>query len=119
MTTTVLIVDDHAGFRHQARRLLTRSGFDVVGDAADAASGLRDAEVLRPDVVLLDVMLPDRSGVDVADELLGGAHPPRVILTSSRERSDFDPDMPWPRGCTFVPKHELSVRVLRRTLGQP
>jgi len=62
----VLIVDDHESFRRLATRVLAASGFAVIGEAVDGASALRQAARLRPDVVLLDVMLPDRSGLEVA-----------------------------------------------------
>ena len=62
MAETVLIVDDHAMFRRFARRLLEEDGFDVVGEAADGNSAIAAVEALSPDVVLLDLMLPDISG---------------------------------------------------------
>ena len=66
MATTVLIVDDHPGFRASARMLLEAEGFDVVGEAGDGRSGLDAAAELRPDVVLLDIQLPDMDGFAVA-----------------------------------------------------
>jgi DNA-binding NarL/FixJ family response regulator len=115
----VLIVDDHQSFRRLATRVLLAAGFDVVGEAADAASALRVAAALEPDVVLLDVMLPDRSGLNVASDLAAGPHPPRVVLTSSRSRSDFGHGLEWPGGCTFIPKHELSGQSLSAALEEP
>jgi DNA-binding NarL/FixJ family response regulator len=114
----VLIVDDHESFRQLAVRVLIRAGFEVVGEAADASSALVQAAALQPDVVLLDVMLPDRSGVEIADTLLGAANPPQIVLTSSRERSDFGLGMTWPGGCAFLPKHELSGSSLRHALEE-
>jgi DNA-binding NarL/FixJ family response regulator len=115
----VLIVDDHASFRRLASRVLAQAGFEVVGQAVDAASAIRQAAILGPDVVLLDVMLPDRSGVDVARELALVPHPPRVVLTSSRSRSDFGAGFEWPGGCEFIPKHLLSGPVLAALLEDP
>ena len=71
MPVRVLIVDDHASFRRLARLLLVVAGFDVIGEATDAGCARELIERLRPDAVLLDVMLPDGSGVDVARELQG------------------------------------------------
>ena len=71
MSVTVLIVDDHPSFRATARLLLESEGFDVVGEAADGAAGLRDARALEPDLVLLDVQLPDIDGFEVAAQLTG------------------------------------------------
>ena len=69
MTLTVLIVDDHAGFRHFARGLLEAAGISVVGEAGDGRSALDAAARLRPGLVLLDIMLPDIDGFAVADRL--------------------------------------------------
>ena len=69
MSRTVLIVDDHPSFRASARAMLESEGFDVVGEAADGASALDAVDALKPDVVLLDVQLPDMTGFDVCAEL--------------------------------------------------
>ena len=79
----VLIVDDDPRFRWRASRVLADRGYEVVGTAATVAqarAGVRDA---RPDAVLLDVNLPDGSGLAFARELALGARAPRVLLTSS------------------------------------
>ena len=116
MAMRVLIVDDHASFRRLAGLLLSAAGFEVVGEAADAASALAQVQRLRPDAVLLDVMLPDRCGMDVAHDLAAQPDPPRVVLTSSRSRSDFPESHGWPRGCSFIAKHELSGQALTQLL---
>ena len=69
MTRTVLIVDDHPSFRATARAVLEAEGFDVVGEARDGAEPVELAAALHPDVVLLDVQLPDSTGFEVAAEL--------------------------------------------------
>jgi DNA-binding NarL/FixJ family response regulator len=112
----VLVVDDHPSFRRLASRLLSDAGFAVVGEAADAAGALREAERLRPDIVLLDIVLPDRSGLAVARELVLAGEAPRVVLISSRGRSDFGDSFEWPPGCSFLPKHELTAARLRDAL---
>lgn len=109
MPPRVLIVDDHASFRRLAGRVLAEAGFTVVGEAADGASALSAAAALEPDLVLLDIMLPDRSGLAVAEQLRSSPRPPPcVVLTSSRTRSDFGAGYRWPDGCEFVPKHQLT-----------
>src|ERR1700726_226654 len=85
----VLIVDDHAGFRSMARRLLQAGGYEVVGEAADGSSGLQAARHLRPDLVLLDIQLPDVDGCEVARWLAAEADPPAVVLISSRDAEDY------------------------------
>lgn len=91
MTTTVLIVDDHPSFRASARMLLEAEGFDVVGEAEDAAGALAAAVALRPEVVLLDVQLPDGDGFEVAERLRasGNGRAPAIVLVSSRDGKDF------------------------------
>jgi DNA-binding NarL/FixJ family response regulator len=61
----------------------------VVGTASDGESAVVEALRLRPDIVLLDVGLPDITGFEVAARLRDAASPAAIVLTSSRERSDF------------------------------
>jgi DNA-binding NarL/FixJ family response regulator len=87
MTTTVLIVDDHETFRSFARALLETEGFDLIGEAADGTSGIEAVESLRPDLVVLDVQLPDLSGLEVLERLRVAGVPTPVLLTFSRDAS--------------------------------
>jgi len=105
--TTVLIVDDHAGFRLTARKLLEAEGFDVVGEAVDGRSALEAAGRLEPDVVLLDIYLPDIDGFEIAWRLTASNHS-AVILTSSRDGSDFGSLVGKSGARGFLPKAELS-----------
>ena len=77
MGKSVLIVDDHPSFRASARRMLEADGYGVVGEAEDGAAALAAAEQLRPDLVLLDVRLPDIDGFEVARRLLDADGRPR------------------------------------------
>src|SRR5262249_22992436 len=88
---TVLIVDDHDGFRESARALLEAEGFAVVGDAADGAAALAAALRLRPGVVLLGVQLPDVDGFAVAEGLAALSGTPRVGLNSRRDAGGCGP----------------------------
>jgi len=83
---TVLIVDDHSGFRSFARAVLEAEGFEVVGEADDAASAIAAAGRLRPQVVLLDIQLPDIDGFEVAERLSGEPHSPAVLCQIFRPR---------------------------------
>jgi DNA-binding NarL/FixJ family response regulator len=113
MARSVLIVDDHPSFRTSARRVLEEAGFEVVGEAADGHTGLAAARELRPVIVLLDVQLPDLDGFAVAQALTREDDPPAVVLTSSRDRADFDGGMLTGSGARgFVPKSELSGAAL-------
>src|SRR5262245_26289973 len=91
MKRSVLIVDDHAGFRRLARKVLEAGWFRGIGETADGASTLRAVASLRPEVVLLDIVLPDSDGFAVAEALAGVPSPPLVVLTSSRSRDDLGP----------------------------
>jgi DNA-binding NarL/FixJ family response regulator len=105
----ILIVDDHAEFRRHARRMLESDGLDVIGEAEDSASALERARALRPDVVLLDVNLPDGSGLQIVDRLCPpGSATPAIVLTSTRAARDLEPLLARSRARGFVPKHELS-----------
>ena len=114
VAVSVLIVDDHPSFRASARALLELEGFDVVGEAADGASGLDLAEALRPDLVLLDIALPDTNGFDVAERLADG--PSKVIVTSSREQRDLGRRLGRSGALGFVPKDRLSGAALNELL---
>lgn len=108
MGRTILIVDDHPSFRASARCVLESEGFEVIGEAADGASALSECARLLPDVVLLDVQLPDIDGFDVCSKLTALAGHPVVIMTSSRDCSDFGRLVSTCGACGFVPKAELS-----------
>jgi DNA-binding NarL/FixJ family response regulator len=116
MPKTVLIVDDHPSFRVTARALLEAEGFEVVGEAADGASALEQARKLRPDVLLLDVQLPDLDGFTVADQLSRNGGSPAIVLTSSRDISDFGSLVSDCGARGFVPKAELSADTLSALL---
>ena len=116
MPTTVLIVDDHPSFRTSARRLLEADGFAVVGEAVDAASAIAAARRLAPDVVLLDVHLPDGDGFAVAAQLTANAGGPAVVITSSHAGSDYGPLVAGSGARGFVPKAELSGEALEALL---
>lgn len=116
MARTVVIVDDHARFRRSARRLLELEGYEVVGEAADGATGLTEVQRLRPEVVLLDVALPDVSGLDVAERLADGGT--TVVLVSSRDPTDLGPRVHASGAAGFIPKDELSGEALDRLVGE-
>lgn len=117
VSQTVLIVDDHAGFRSWTRSLLETEGFLVVGETADGTSAVTAARDLRPDLVLLDVMLPDVSGFEVARRLAALASPPTVVLVSTREAADFGDVIGHCSAIGFISKPDLTGIALRGVIG--
>jgi DNA-binding NarL/FixJ family response regulator len=117
MGRTVLIVDDHAGFRAAARALLEAGDFDVVGEAEDGATALTAAAELRPHIVLLDVQLPDLDGFAVAERLARDGVSSAVILISSRDVSSFRRRLAANPAWRFIAKSELSGEALAAALG--
>ena len=114
---SVLIVDDHRRFRASARALLESEGFEVVGEAANGADALRQAEALRPGLVLLDIQLPDFDGFNVAGELNASSSPPKVILISSRAADSYGDRIGVAPVLGFMPKSELSGASIDRLLA--
>ena len=113
---TVLVVDDHATFRASARRLLELDGFRVVGEAQDARAALQLVQELEPELMLLDVGLPDRSGFEVAMELAGSRT--RVVLISSRAQADLGPRVRESGALGFISKEQLSGEAILALLGR-
>jgi DNA-binding NarL/FixJ family response regulator len=114
----VLIVDDHEGFRASARRMLEAEGFDVVAEAGSGAEALQAADAWNPELILLDVYLPDLQGFDVAERLTVNGSAPAIVLTSSHDASDFGPLVERSGARGFIPKSDLSGEALRRLLDE-
>src|SRR5262249_12128429 len=108
MGVTVLIVDDHPVFRSFARRLLEQAGFAVVGEAEDCASGIEAAHALRPQAVLLDIVLPDGSGLAVAADRAASYETTAVVLTSTRSADDIGAALAEAPARGFIPKDDFT-----------
>jgi DNA-binding NarL/FixJ family response regulator len=111
--TRILIVDDHAPFRSFARALLRAEGFDVVGEAGDAASAVEAVARLQPELVLLDVRLPDGDGFEVAGRIASQPQPPVVVLCSSRDAASYRRRLAETPARGFIAKRELTGAALR------
>jgi DNA-binding NarL/FixJ family response regulator len=112
MSATVLIVDDHAGFRSAARALLEAEGYSVVAESATGGEALEAAGRLNPTLVLLDIGLPDLDGIEVAGRLTATDNAPTVVLVSSRDSCDYRPFIASCGARGFIPKAELSGAAL-------
>ena len=117
MAWTVLIVDDHAGFRASARALLEAEGFEVLGEASDGPAALEQVRRLRPQVVLLDVQLPGLDGFGVAERLTAEPAAPTVVLISSRGRGAFRGRLATTTARGFITKAEFSGESLSLVLA--
>jgi DNA-binding NarL/FixJ family response regulator len=114
MAITVLVVDDHAGFRASARKLLESEGYRVVGEAEDGKSALALAGELKPEIALVDVYLPDTDGFEVASRLAELEDAPAVILISSHGKRELEPLVAGSGARGFVSKAELSRDALEQ-----
>jgi DNA-binding NarL/FixJ family response regulator len=120
MGCSVLLVDDHSVFRRAARALLEAEGFVVLGEAVDGRSALSAAALLRPNLVLLDVQLPDLDGFEVAVQLSRAVSPvPAVILISTRAAGSYRTRLATSTALGFVRKQDLSGEVLTALLRPP
>ena len=117
MCRTVLIVDDHVGFRYASRQLLEAGGFEVVGEAEDGPQALVEAARLRPDIVLLDVQLPGLDGFAVAELLAARVPTSSVVLISSRDAVTYGGRVQRATIMGFLPKRELSGAALAKLVG--
>ena len=108
MACTLVIVDDHADFRTTAVTLMEEAGFEVIAVCDDARSAVSAIVTLRPDVVLLDIHLPDGDGFDVIRQLDAAAVDTAVVLISTREAQDFGPRLGECGAAGFITKSDLS-----------
>ena len=118
MGASVLIVDDDRAFRDLAERLLIAAGLNVVSQADSAGAGMSAARAIKPEAILLDVMLPDGNGVGPARDFASLPWRPRVLLTSSSPDAVRPEEVDSSGVVGFVPKNELPDAPLERLLGR-
>ena len=112
VSASLLIVDDHGDFRRSARALLEAEGFRVVGEAEDGTDAIAKSKALRPDIVLLDIQLPDIDGFTVAEQIASWPDPPTVVLISSREAAVYRSRLAGTPARGFIAKSQLSGKAL-------
>ena len=114
-----LLVDDNKAFVETARRVLDSAEVRVTGTASNIAEALLRASELRPDVVLVDIMLGDENGFDLARSLAASAAGNlAVIMISSDTEDDYADLVAESPALGFLPKSELSADGIRRLLGR-
>jgi DNA-binding NarL/FixJ family response regulator len=117
MRRRILVIDDNTAFRGALCKVLDTECFTVVAEAVTGASGVQLAREHEPDLVLVDVQLPDTDGFDVAEQLAGLDLPMEVILTSGLHLSDLGTLVAESSARGFIPKAELSVGAIKALLG--
>jgi len=118
-TTAVLIVDDQAPFRSAVRTLVDlMHGWTVVGEAETGEDAVRLAGELRPDIVLMDINLPGRNGIEATHDLLAVHPPAAVVLISTYAAADVPPGAEASGAVGYLRKEELTPRVLREVLAR-
>jgi DNA-binding NarL/FixJ family response regulator len=118
VSRSVLLVDDHAGFRAEARAMLEAHGYAVVAEAATASAALSEAARLHPDIVLLDIGLPDGSGLELVGQIRKATPRMSVLLISSRQASDYGDRLAASGADGFLDKATLSPQALRNVLAR-
>lgn len=114
-----MIVDDHAGFRAAARRLLEAGGLCVLGEADSGESGLRVVWRLRPDVLVLDVRLPGIDGFEVASRLTQAGWEGHILLISSTPPRQPAAFRPGGHVHGVLAKEDLSPDAVTALAGSP
>ncbi len=110
---TVLIVDDHPLFREGIKSLLARrSGFEVIGEAGSGSEGLRAAKKLRPDLVMMDISLPDQNGIEVTRKIRNLLPDTAVVVLSVHTKIDYITEA-FRQGATgYVVKESATEKLL-------
>jgi two-component system chemotaxis response regulator CheY len=114
VTSTVLVVDDRADFRLVARMMLESGGYRVVGEAASGAEALAAAVAGSPEIVLLDVQLPDMDGFAVSRDLRRLVPSTIVVLCSVRDADDYGARVGECGARGFLTKSALSTASFTR-----
>lgn len=117
MERSILVVDDDPTFRELARRILADAGLKVVAEADSAAAAISAAKAMKPEGALVDVDLPDRDGIALAQELTALPWRPRVVLTSVDPDAAAPDDVRRSGALAFFPKAELANGTLRSLLA--
>lgn len=111
--TRIMVVDDHEAARRGIRSILAAdSTLDVVCEAADAEEALKSAPVLRPDIILLDITLPGRNGIEAAAVLHRVCPESRIVFVSQHDSTQVAKDALSVGGIGYVVKSDAGLDLL-------
>ena len=106
---SVLLVDDQETFRNIARNQLGHDEtFQIVGEADNGSGAIELTEQLHPSVIVMDIQMPDMSGIEAARKILREDPSVRIVLTSMGDDMEYEPLAREIGACGFIPKRELS-----------
>lgn len=114
-----MVVDDDESFRRWAIAWLSAEGYDIVGEADRADTAVSWVRQLRPEVVLVDVQLPDLDGFELTELLQAEPQAPAIVLISSRDASDYGNRVSASGARGFVRKDQLTADAIERLLEAP
>ncbi len=110
----ILIIDDHPLFREGLKSLIARNpGFEVVGEAGNGRKGLRMAKELTPDLVVMDISLPDKSGIDLTRDIRSHLSETRVIIVSMHSKIDHISEAFRAGATGYVVKESATERLIQ------
>ena len=116
---TVMVVDDQAPFRMAARAVIRRSeGFTLAGEAENGVKAIELAREIQPDVVLMDINMPEMGGIEATRGIVAELPETFVILCSTYDISDLPPDAMDSGARAYVHKEQLGAKTLRRLWDQ-
>jgi DNA-binding NarL/FixJ family response regulator len=112
---SVIVVDDQAPFRLAARAVLRRTaGFELVGEAGNGLEAITLAEDVHPDLVLMDINMPEMGGIEATRQIMAELPETVVILCSTYGVGDLPPDAASSGARAYVHKEQLDATTIRR-----